>query len=139
MEKNTPILVCLEAELDDTEEGSSSVYLSTRLTGINGLGSQPFSTLKQNSCQDREQEQDAMTDITNGKVRTIPHRPCAVCHSSLKESKDGTSRYSKSNPLYLLRHGHLGTLFVSRRTLKLSLPEEVPTSFLISSLTKCFP
>lgn len=67
--------------------------------------------------------------------------PQAVCCLSqlLKESKDGTSRHDKSNPLYLLRHGHLGTLSVSRRTLKLSLPEEVPTSFLIPSLTKCFP
>ena len=87
VEKKTSILVPLEAELDDTEEGSSRVYLSTRLTGRNGLGSQPFSTLKQNSCQAREQEQDAVTDISSGRVRTIPCRPYTVCHSSLKESK----------------------------------------------------
>lgn len=68
MGKTTSILVLLEAELDGTKEGSSCVYLSTRLTGRNGLGSQPFSTLKQNFCQVREQEQDAMTDITSGRV-----------------------------------------------------------------------
>lgn len=118
-----PLLVCLETELDDTESSSSNVYLSMRLTGINGLGFQWFTTLMQNSCQAREQEQDTLTDITNGRIRTIPHRPYTVCHSSLKESKDGTSRHGKYNPLYLLRHGHLGKLFVSKRTLKLALPE----------------
>lgn len=116
--KTTSILVLLEGELADTKEGSSRVYLSTRLTGRNGLGSQPLSTLKRNSCQVGEQEQDAMTDITNGRVRTIPHRPYTVCYSSLKESKKLAVTL---NPLYLLRHGHLGTLFAVRRTLKLSL------------------
>lgn len=59
LEKNpllpAPHLECLEAELDGTEEGRSSVCLSTRLTGINWPGSQPFSTLLQDSCQAREQ------------------------------------------------------------------------------------
>lgn len=109
-----------------------------RLTGINGLGFQPFSTLMQNSCQAREQEQDTLTDITNGRIRTIPHRPYTVCHNTLKESKDGTSGHGESNPLYLLRHGHLGKLFVSKRTLKFALPEEAPTSFLSPNLTKKF-
>ena len=62
-------------------------------------------------CNDRYQQWEG----TNNPLQAL------YCLSQLLEGKQKTSRHSKLNPLYLLRHGHLGMLFVVKRTLKLSL------------------
>lgn len=119
--------MCLEAELDGSGENRSSVCLSTKLTGINGPGSQPFSTLMQNSCQAMGQKQDTLTDISNRRLRTIPQRPHTVHQASCGDAKMELA--GVANLIHILRRGHLGKLFVSKRTLELFLLKHVPTSF----------